>query len=32
MNPAFGYMAIIQLLCLPFVYPSLNRCIAETEE
>ena len=31
-NPAFGYMAIIQLLCLPFVYPSLNRCIAETEE
>ena len=32
MNPAFGYMAIIQLLCLPFVYPSMNRCIAETEE
>ena len=32
MNPGFGYMAIIQLLCLPFVYPSLNRCIAETEE
>ena len=32
MNPAFGYMAIIQLLCLPFVYPSLNLCIAETEE
>lgn len=31
MNPAFGYMAIIQLLCLPFVYPSMNRCIAETE-
>ena len=32
MNPTFGYMAIILLLCLPFVYPSMGRCIAETTE
>lgn len=32
MNTAFGYMAIICLLCLPFIYPSMNRCIAETED
>jgi len=31
MNPTFGYMAIILLLCLPFVYPSMNRCLSETE-
>lgn len=30
MNPTFGYLAIILLLCLPFVFPSLNRCIDET--
>ena len=29
-NPTFGYLAIILLLCLPFVFPSLNRCIDET--
>ena len=32
MNPTFGYMAIILLLCLPFVWPSMSRCIAETTE
>lgn len=32
MNTTFGYMAIILALCLPFVYPSMNRCIAETTE
>jgi len=32
MNPTFGYMAIIELLCLPFVFPSMNRCITETTE
>ena len=26
MNTTFGYMAIILLLCLPFVFPSLSRC------
>ena len=30
MNPTFGYLAIILLLCLPFVFPTLNRCLAET--
>lgn len=30
MNTTFGYLAIILLLCLPFVFPTLNRCIAET--
>ncbi len=32
MNPTFGYLAIILLLCLPFVFPSLDRCLAETTE
>jgi hypothetical protein len=32
MNPTFGYLAIILLLCLPFVFPSQSRCIAETTE
>lgn len=32
MNTTFGYLAIILLLCLPFVFPSLNRCIDETTE
>ena len=32
MNTTFGYMAIIMALCLPFVYPTLNRCLTETEE
>lgn len=30
MAPTFGYLAIILLLCLPFVYPTMNRCTAET--
>ena len=32
MASTFGYMAIIQLLCLPFVWPSMERCMAETTE
>ena len=32
MNTAFGYMALIVLVCLPFVYPSMDRCLTETEE
>ena len=32
MAPTFGYMAIILLLCLPFVWPSMERCMAETTE
>ncbi len=30
MAPAFGYMAIILVLCLFFVYPSADRCEEET--
>lgn len=30
MNVAFGYMGIIDLLCMMFVYPSRTRCEAET--
>ena len=32
MNPTFGYLAIILLLTLPFVFPSEGRCLAETNE
>ena len=32
MNPTFGYLAIMLLLCLPFIYPSMNRCLAETTD
>ena len=31
MNTTFGYLGIILALCLPFVYPSMRRCEAETE-
>ena len=29
LKPTFGYLAIIILICLPFVYPSLARCESE---
>lgn len=29
---AFGYMAIIGLVCLGFVYPTVSRCKAEFEQ
>lgn len=32
MKPTFGYLAIILVLCLPFVWPSMSRCMAETTE
>ena len=32
MNPTFGYLTIILLLCLPFVFPSQDRCFDETTE
>ena len=32
MNTTFGYMGIMLLLCLPFVFPTLNRCLAETSQ
>lgn len=31
MNVAFAYMAIISLLCMFFIYPSMIRCNSETE-
>ena len=31
MNTTFGYLGIILVFCLPFVYPSESRCEAETE-
>jgi len=31
MNTTYGYLALIFVLCLPFVYPTLNRCLTETE-
>ena len=32
LNTTFGYLAIIQLLCLPFVFPTMGRCLAEVED
>lgn len=29
MATTFGYMAIILLLCMPFVYPALGKCYCE---
>ena len=29
-NPSFGYLAIILLLSMLFVYPSLERCVSDT--
>ena len=31
MNTTFGYLGIMLLLCLPFVFPSKSRCENETE-
>lgn len=28
-EPAFGYLAIVVLLTMPFVYPTKKRCLAE---
>ncbi len=29
LKPTFGYLAIIIVICLPFVYPSMARCESE---
>lgn len=29
---AYSYLAVVVLLSLPFVYPTMYRCMAETEE
>lgn len=30
MNVAFGYMGIIGLICLIFIYPTTDRCLSES--
>ena len=32
MNTTYGYLGIMLLLCLPFVFPSAGRCLSETTE
>ena len=32
MQTTYGYLAIIAALSLPFVYPTLGRCMDEVEE
>ena len=27
---AYGYLAVVTLLCMPFVLPTMNRCASET--
>lgn len=31
MTASFGYLAIIVIICLPFVFPSSDRCLTEIE-
>lgn len=31
-EPTYGYLAIVTLLTMPFILPTMNRCIAETTE
>jgi hypothetical protein len=30
LNPTFMYLALIHAICLMFVYPTIDRCVAET--
>ena len=30
LNPTFFYLALIHVICLMFVYPTMDRCVAET--
>lgn len=30
LNPTFAYLALIHAICLMFVYPTMDRCVAET--
>ena len=32
MQSTYGYLAIMLLLCLPFVYPTTGRCMADIED
>jgi hypothetical protein len=31
-EPAFGYLAVMVMLTMPFVLPTMSRCKSETEE
>ena len=31
-EPAFGYLAVMVLLCMPFILPTMSRCLSEIEE
>ena len=31
-EPAFGYLAVMVLLCMPFILPTMSRCLSETED
>ena len=31
-EPAFGYLAVMVLLCMPFILPTMSRCQSETED
>jgi hypothetical protein len=31
-EPAFGYLAVMVMLVMPFILPTMSRCKAETEE
>ena len=31
-EPSFGYLAVVVLLAMPFIYPSMARCLTEVEE
>lgn len=31
-EPAFGYLAVMVMLTMPFILPTMSRCKAETEE
>ena len=30
LNPTFAYLALIHVISLMFVYPTMDRCVAET--
>ncbi len=32
LNPTFAYLALIHAICLMFVWPTMDRCVAETSQ
>ena len=31
MEPSYGYLAVVTLLCMPFVIPTMSRCEEEVK-